>query len=373
MQSALGIFGISLLVAASVLVIAFAIIDLIMIEQSANKITFSAVVKVIAQILFVGILPGIGIAFTDKKCEEHPFQNESVATAYTLWIIFALAYFTSKYLKKYLSPILITLVSSLMVMGHLFTLAICVHFMTLFPAAIFPGIGMLYLSPFFCFFYLLKEIIQLNKYLKSYLEKQNTTAGHLVNAFYFSIQQNHLGFVTVITAPLLVLIQAGLFLFGQQPDSIISQFTESCGFLLSKYQDCSCGGGHYLCSIAANGNKKLVKPTRFGIRAKERIVVNRQLLVANAFENWLEDHTPKLHRVIRNSYDACNIPVNKWSKHKRFANVLYVLMKPLEWLFLLWLYIFDKKPEDRIAKQYYPKEELNTYLKEHNYKSLTKY
>ncbi len=367
MQSTLRMILISLLVAASLLVIVFAIIDLIRAKKEEERVSFSFIMKIIAQVLFVGILPGIGIAFTDKKCEEHPFQNESVATAYTLWIVFAIAYFVSKYLKKYLSPVFITLVTSLMVAGFLFTLAICIHFIPMFPAAVFPGIGLLYLSPFICFFYLLKEIVQLNKFLKTYLEKQNTTAGHLVNTFYFSIQQNHLGLVTVITAPLLALMQAILFLFGQQPDSVISQFTESCGFLLSKYQDCSCGGGHYLCSIAANGNKKLVKPTRFGIRANERIVVNRQLLIANAFENWLEEHTPKLHHVVRNSYDACNIPVNEWSKHKRFANVLYVVMKPLEWMFLLWLYLFDRKPEDRIAKQYYPKQELNTYLKQNNY------
>lgn len=366
MQSALGILGITILCLASLLLVIYAIIDLIK-SKPIDKITFAVVCKFIAEILFIGILPGIGIAFTDHKCEEHPFQNESIPTAYTLWIVFAIAYFISRYLKKELSPIVISIVSALMVIGLLFTFAICIHFLPMAVVAVFPGIGLMYLSPFFCFFYLYKEIIRLNKYLKTYLEKQNTTSGHLINAFYYSIQQNHLGFVTVLVAPLLLVIQAALFLVGQQPDSVITQFTESCGYLLSKYQDCSCGGGHYLCSIAANGNKKLVKPMRFGIRANERIVVNRQLLIANAFENWLEEHTPKLHRVIRNAYDACNIPVNEWSKHKRFANVLYILMKPLEWLFLLWLYLFDKKPEDRIAQQYYPKQELSIYLKNNNY------
>ncbi len=361
MQSALPIIGITLLSIASLLLIIYAIIDLIK-SKPIDKITFAVVCKFIAEILFIGILPGIGIAITNDKCDVHPFESNSLPTAYTLWIIFAIAYFISRHAKKDLSPIVISIVSAVMVIGVLFALAICIHFMPMIPIAIFPGIGLLYLSPFFCFFYLFKEIIRLNKYLRAYLEKQNNTPGNIVNAFYYSIQQNHLGFVTVLTAPLLLIVQAVLFLFGQQPDSVITQFTESCGYLLSKYQDCSCGGEHYLCSIAANGNKKLVKPTRFGVRANERIIVNRQLLIANAFENWLEDHTPKLHRVIRNSYDACNIPVNEWSKHKKFANILYVLMKPLEWLFLLWLYIFDKKPEDRIAKQYYPKEELNKYI-----------
>jgi hypothetical protein len=367
MQSALNITGITLLVVASLTLVVFAIIDLVKPRIAGTKLKAGTVIKFIAEILFIYVLPGIGIVITNRKCEEHPFQIESITTAYTLWILFALAYTASRYLKKLLSPIVITLVASLMVLGLLFCLAICIHFTPMASVIFFPGLNLLFLSPFVCFFYLLKEIILLNKYLKEYLEKQDTNVANIINTFYNSIYQNHLGFVVVLIAPLLLIIQAALFLVGQQPDSVITQFTESCGYLLSKYQDCSCGGGHYLCSIAANGNKKLVKPTRFGVRANERIVVNRQLLVANAFENWLEEYTPKMHKVIRGSYDACNIPVNEWSKHKRFANVLYLFMKPLEWLFLAWLYMFDKKPEDRIAKQYYPKQELNIYLKENNY------
>ena len=37
---------------------------------------------------------------------------------------------------------------------------------------------------------------------------------------------------------------------------------------------------------------------------------------------------------------------------KWIADVVYIAMKPLEIFFLLILYSFDKKPEDRIAKQY---------------------
>ena len=34
------------------------------------------------------------------------------------------------------------------------------------------------------------------------------------------------------------------------------------------------------------------------------------------------------------------------------ADIIYFLMKPLEWLFLLVLYLFDTNPENRIAVQY---------------------
>ena len=39
------------------------------------------------------------------------------------------------------------------------------------------------------------------------------------------------------------------------------------------------------------------------------------------------------------------------------ADVVYLLMKPLEWIFVFVLYLFDERPEDRICKQYLPKEE----------------
>ena len=36
--------------------------------------------------------------------------------------------------------------------------------------------------------------------------------------------------------------------------------------------------------------------------------------------------------------------------------MVYLLMKPLEWIFVFVLYLFDEKPEDRIGRQYLPKE-----------------
>lgn len=323
---------------------------------------FIQVIEGLCEFLFIAVFPGIGIAVTDDKCDTHPFELGSLNTTYTLWIVFALAYLLSRYFKKYLSPILISVVASALIGGALFCLAICIHFLPMIFAVIFPGFGLLYLSPFVSLLFLILEMIRLNKFLR---EKLKTTTSEIVtkiDTFNNWLKKYHLRFTAFLSAPLILAIQAALYLFGQRADSIIYQFTDSCGYLLSKYQECSCGGDHYLCSIAANGNKKLVKPTRFGVRANEKIIVNRQLLIANAFENWLEDYMPRLHKVVRHTYDSMGIPVNKWSKHKHFANIIYVLMKPLEWLFLIWLYLFDTKPENRIAKQYLPKKELNEFL-----------
>lgn len=60
---------------------------------------------------------------------------------------------------------------------------------------------------------------------------------------------------------------------------------------------------HYLCTVAAGGHGKTVKPLRLGTRRNETIVVNRQLGVANAFEELIQERTPGLHRKIRGAYD----------------------------------------------------------------------
>ena len=81
-------------------------------------------------------------------------------------------------------------------------------------------------------------------------------------------------------------------------------------------------------------------------------MVNRQLLIANAFENILEQYTPKLHKIIRNFYDKYGYPLSKHINTKLSADIVYILMKPLEWIFLFVLYTADKNPEDRINIQY---------------------
>ena len=62
------------------------------------------------------------------------------------------------------------------------------------------------------------------------------------------------------------------------------------------------------------------------------------------------------HCGIRNFYDKHGYPVARLIKTKSAADVVYFIMKPLEMLFLLVLYLVDAKPENRIAVQYMPKE-----------------
>lgn len=96
--------------------------------------------------------------------------------------------------------------------------------------------------------------------------------------------------------PLYGIVICILCIFGQKPDSVIKAFTETSDWILSKeispppveYD------AHYLCTVSLQGHRGLVKPIRYGIRRGNRIVVNRQLCVANAFEQLLEERIPPL-------------------------------------------------------------------------------
>lgn len=163
-----------------------------------------------------------------------------------------------------------------------------------------------------------------------------------------------MGFVAML--PLLGILMMILCLFGQQPDSMILAFTKTSDWILSteispppvEFDT------HYLCTVSLRGHRKLVRPIRYGIRKGERIVVNRQLCVANAFEQLLMEKTPRLHKAIRNFYDTYGYPISRHINHAWSADLVYLIMKPLEWVFLAVLYLLDQKPEDRICSQYLP-------------------
>ncbi|HEY8970387.1 MAG TPA: DUF6688 family protein, partial [Puia sp.] len=110
------------------------------------------------------------------------------------------------------------------------------------------------------------------------------------------------------------------------------------------------------------GHQGLVKPVRAGVRAGAPIKCNRQLLIANAFEEWLEQHVAWLHRPVRRLYNHVGSYLHQHYgvfDRKWVSDAVYLLMKPLEWLFLVTLYVVDRHPENRIAQQYTNREDRN--------------
>jgi hypothetical protein len=162
----------------------------------------------------------------------------------------------------------------------------------------------------------------------------------------------------ILCLPVLITITIFLLLFGQKPDSIVRAFTETYRHGFSQW-DYKCDnitcGGHYLCSVAANGHARIVRPKRLGIRNGHTIICNRQLLISNAFEDIILERCPLLHRMIRNQYNKVGNLIHRYYglfNNKYVSDFVYVLMKPLEWFFIAALYTLDKHPENRIEKQY---------------------
>lgn len=153
---------------------------------------------------------------------------------------------------------------------------------------------------------------------------------------------------------LVAVFEVLFILFGQGVDAPIKAFTDTADWTFSKqippppveYD------GHYLCTVAAGGHKGVVKPLRYGRRRGQRIVVNRQLCIANAFEDYIKEKMPRFHKAVRGLYDAYGYPLSKHITTPVRADVVYILMKPMEWCFLLFLYLFDVRPEERIGRQY---------------------
>lgn len=158
----------------------------------------------------------------------------------------------------------------------------------------------------------------------------------------------------LLVLPLAAVLEIVLILCGQGADGTVQAFTQTADWTFSQqlppppleYE------GHYLCTVAAGGHRKLVRPLRLGYRRGAVIVVNRQLAVANAFEELLQERLPLLHRLVRHFYDNHGYPLSQKITTPFRADLVYLLMKPLEWLFAAVLYLFDLAPECRIARQY---------------------
>ena len=96
----------------------------------------------------------------------------------------------------------------------------------------------------------------------------------------------HVNLLLLSVFHIALVIDIVLILFGQGTDGHAKAFTMTADWIFStqvpppplEYR------GHYLCTVAAGGHRSIVKPLRFGIRRGHRIIINRQLAVANAFE-----------------------------------------------------------------------------------------
>jgi len=283
-----------------------------------------------------------------------PIRMESLWTMGIISLLAIMAYIVLRFLPiEKLPPLFAVACISALYLGIAECILWCIQ---IFNAADL-AIVLLCVFPFNC---VLIAIRTIKNVVHQHIRKKENTSGKFKSiAILLSNTSNWPWIAFVAAIPLLGIIVLVLLLFGQEPDSFIKAWTETADWTMSQKiapQNIP-KDGHYLCTVAAGGHKAVVKPIRTGKRHGHRVVVNRQLCIANAFEQLIEERTPRFHRFVRGVYDKSGYPIAKHINSPYVADTIYFIMKPLEWIFLFTLYLFDTKPENRIAVQY-PHSEL---------------
>lgn len=287
-----------------------------------------------------------------------PILWNSMPTIITLAIIGIASYIIVRVKKLDLPPLIIVLCMSGMVIGIMLSIIWMYQISKNLQEFLNVYYFLFPINYIICVIRICKEIIykfdNIQKQTKEYNNKILNLCSKILND-----SSTWPGLAIILAIPMLIIIVSILILCGQRPDEVIRAFTETSDWRLStkispppiEYD------AHYLCTVSLRGHKELVKPIRYGIRKNNKIVVNRQLCVANAFEDYIQEKLPKTHHFIRYIYDKYGYPLSKHIKTARAADITYILMKPLEYFFVVFLYLFDIKPENRIAVQYLPNKQ----------------
>ncbi|MFK5971309.1 MAG: hypothetical protein QM487_14485 [Candidatus Marithrix sp.] len=95
----------------------------------------------------------------------------------------------------------------------------------------------------------------------------------------------------------------------------------------------------FIVSAAANGHPHIVKST---INPNTGRIVNYQLHVFRTFETKIANFSPNIHRKLRLIYNRIGPCIAKRIHYKWQADMIYLLLKPLEWMVRLGLLIVHK-------------------------------
>lgn len=288
-----------------------------------------------------------------------PIRPEHMLTIVVICVISCICYFFLRVQPgKYRAPLVTVICIGGMYMGALVSILWVIQILyTPKLPYIDPSVMLLTLFPINCIILMATRIRVVATEWKEIQDEDRTTfnipiLNKLNDMVMDSTKWPLAGLIAML--PFLAIVVCVLVLFGQKPDAVIRAFTETSDWNLSaKVSPVNLAHDeHYLCTVAAGGHRKVVKPIRKGYRHGHEVVVNRQLCIANAFEQILEERTPKFHKAVRGFYDKYGFPVAKLIKSRYIADAVYYIMKPLEWFFLIIIYLCDAKPENRIAMQY---------------------
>ena len=308
----------------------------------------------VAEIFCIVILPQLFLLVADYGlkndcCYDTAFFSPTAKkTAYFWILVCTIAYFYASHSKAIAPPLLEVLLNIGLLIGIALNVLMMIHHQE--KLFIFSHLAIIFL-------YVMALAENQKKIMPYWFTPTNSLETFALKLLYLSPILKF-PILLILCLPVLALVSCFWLLFGQKPDALIRMFTDTYRHGLSQW-DYKCHNvacdGHFLCSVAAKGHTRIVKPQRVGIRGGKSILCNRQLLIANAFEELIAQRLPTLHALIRRNYNKVGNIVHRYYgifSYKPFADLIYILMKPLEWFFLLVLYTFDTKPENRIAQQY---------------------
>jgi len=320
-------------------------------EKDDPKISLSEIYHLfVAPVIGYFILSGM-----DMEAEFIDDRYMFSVISYTMVPIFF--YFLSRTMKREIGPLGLAIIPGALLTGLIMMVVQLVQFgpVLIMSILIFP---LMYVFPAFSLFwgiaYFSAELYAVLKFNKRRLSRKQFHI-HILFLLHrlYTGENRVIGFI--LSFPFFVVIlQFILLLFDQKPDDLIKGFTESSDGIFSRgernhYPQYT---PEYICTIAAFGTPALVKPLYSGMRNGQIIKVNRQLQVCNAFEELLSERFPLVQKYLRKKYDGLQISIEKWKSVTLVSNLLYLLIKPMEWIFLLTIYFVDPEPERRIYRQY---------------------
>ena len=322
----------------------------------------SLVLGSLYEVMFLAVVKNIEGADWEEQlsnaARHTPIYTKAGVTIFAIFLISIIGYLVLQYVHiENMAPLVVVLSISAMYLGIIQLIVLTIQVFELKLGSSDPVDLFLLILPACCILMaartILKKIHEWNT--------MNMEMGKIEDEPILTLSEKILenanlwpALAVLLMFPLLGIIIMVLVLFGQAPDSIVKAWTETSDWTLSQrqappnlYYD-----EHYLCTVAAGGHRRIVKPIRKGVRHGHEVIVNRQLCIANAFEEVIQEKTPRFHRAVRSFYDRYGFPVAKLIRKKWQADVVYIIMKPLEWIFLVVLYLVDVHPENRIAVQY---------------------
>ena len=298
-------------------------------------------------------------AITPIDQQYTAFNITHIDTLFVYLVLFLASAIVVRIKGRKLPPLLLTFCLVFLMIGIGISIAVMAHLST-DPTGEFPGSNRG--SSFTIFFYtyplmsIILAIVLIVRVVRQEVEisENRQYKNKFLNRLNRLVANKPVWWALILLLPVFVLITLLLLLFGQDSDSIVKVFTQTTTWRFSQqthppYLDYQ---GHYLCTVAACGHQKVVKPLRLGKRNGSEIIVNRQLMIANAYEEMISRYTPAFHRFIRRLYDKYGYPLSKHINTPFRSDVIYLIMKPFEYFFLLNLYLFCTEPEKKINKQY---------------------